>query len=98
MPPSLPLIFSNSHLFSRDFFTADTALKSVHFMSTHPSAMSKNKGFRTLLPAKEKGEIESVVTEAKKETRRNIPLACTECQKKKTKVTIPAYSQVGGRR
>ncbi|CEJ62912.1 Putative Hemolysin-III family protein [Penicillium brasilianum] len=52
--------------------------------------MSKNK-FRRLLPAKEKEEIEPVVTEAKKETRRNISLACTECQKKKTKCSGTQY-------
>ncbi|KAJ5471898.1 hypothetical protein N7539_008467 [Penicillium diatomitis] len=59
--------------------------------------MSKNK-FRRLLPAKEKEETEPVVTEAKKETRRNISLAFTECQKKKTKVTVPVVPSALERR
>jgi hypothetical protein len=58
--------------------------------------MSKN-GFRRLLPAKEKEEIGPVLTDVKKETRRNISLACTECQKKKTKVTMPVVPRLEDR-
>lgn len=42
--------------------------------------------FRTLLPAKDKDKIESLIAEPAKEMRRNVSPACIECQKKKAKV------------
>ncbi|OJJ42041.1 hypothetical protein ASPZODRAFT_147848 [Penicilliopsis zonata CBS 506.65] len=64
------------------------------FVQPSKFAMSKNKDFRPLLPANETEETES---EVKEKTRRNISLACTECQEKKTKVTIPAIPRLEDR-
>lgn len=46
--------------------------------------MSKNKISRTLLPAKDREGESSLVAEPAKEVRRNVSVACTECQEKKT--------------
>ncbi|KAJ5274012.1 hypothetical protein N7478_009137 [Penicillium angulare] len=45
--------------------------------------MSKNKISRILLSAKDKKGESSLVAEPAKEVRRNVSVACTECQKKK---------------
>ncbi|KAJ5883459.1 uncharacterized protein N7473_010345 [Penicillium subrubescens] len=47
--------------------------------------MGKSKTLRTLLPAEDKRIMQFSEAGSGKEMRRNISLACTECQRKKTK-------------
>ncbi|KAJ5461050.1 uncharacterized protein N7458_002602 [Penicillium daleae] len=47
--------------------------------------MGKIKTLRTLLPAGKKHTVQSLEAGSAKDMRRNISLACTECQRKKTK-------------
>jgi hypothetical protein len=48
--------------------------------------MEKIKILRTLLPTEDKRTMQFSEAGSGKEIRRNISLACTECQRKKTKV------------
>ncbi|KAJ5369328.1 uncharacterized protein N7496_009088 [Penicillium cataractarum] len=47
--------------------------------------MGTTKTLRTLLPAEDKHTMQSLEANPGKEMRRNVSLACTECQRKKTK-------------
>jgi hypothetical protein len=56
--------------------------------------MPKKRTLRTLLPAEEKRTTQPLEEGLVKEIRRIISIACTECQRKKTKVKLPkALSQ-----
>lgn len=65
-----------------------------YLRSSGRSTMPKEKRLRTLLPAEEKHTTQPLEAGTVKEIRRNISIACTECQRKKTMVKLPkALSQ-----